>query len=223
MEDVKQDFTERLCGYVCANLSGRGIEGIYAETRARACERIAEMIPEGALVGLGGSVTLEESVWSKGCARCRSGCSTGIARAFRRKRSPRCACRGWRATFPGRGERGHDGRHPSERGRLREPRRVDDLRAEEGDPHRGREQDRALGRRRARADQAGVRADEQPAVCGGHAVRAHGNLRRRGLPAAGAHLQPDRHHREQRHRRADDGRPCPARKWDSEIYSNVEC
>ena len=61
MADPKESFYEKVGALVCENLAKRGIEGIYVKNRAEACDHIAAMIPEGALIGLGGSVTLEES------------------------------------------------------------------------------------------------------------------------------------------------------------------
>lgn len=61
MSELKDVFHEKLAARVIEGLESRGIRSVYAKTREEACERIAKMVPPGAVVGLGGSVTLEES------------------------------------------------------------------------------------------------------------------------------------------------------------------
>jgi L-lactate utilization protein LutB len=43
------------------NLKKRGMEGVFCETSAQAVQEIGRLIPEGSLVGLGGSETIIES------------------------------------------------------------------------------------------------------------------------------------------------------------------
>ncbi len=51
---------EKLSGTVVANLRRRNIDAWYVPTRAEACSMILGMVPEGATIGLGDSVTVDQ-------------------------------------------------------------------------------------------------------------------------------------------------------------------
>ncbi len=59
--DHKKESRRRQARTLIKNLTKRGIEGAFFETRAEAVKDICAAIPAGALVGLGGSETLIES------------------------------------------------------------------------------------------------------------------------------------------------------------------
>ena len=56
--DYESWFYEKVAGKVISNLEKKHIKALYVSDREKAFSRIMEMIPEGATVGFGDSVTL---------------------------------------------------------------------------------------------------------------------------------------------------------------------
>jgi hypothetical protein len=59
--DVKEFINEKRAIRVCEGLKKRNMNGIFVKNREEACNLIIDMIPKGAVVGLGGSITIIES------------------------------------------------------------------------------------------------------------------------------------------------------------------
>lgn len=61
MEKVKQKYYENVANTIIQNLSKRQMEGYYCPDRISALEKALELIPKGASIGWGGSMTLVET------------------------------------------------------------------------------------------------------------------------------------------------------------------
>ncbi|RMF94522.1 MAG: lactate utilization protein [Candidatus Schekmanbacteria bacterium] len=57
----RSEVIKRRVEKLCDELNKRNIEGIFVESSSDACRKIKKMIPKGATVALGGSVTIVES------------------------------------------------------------------------------------------------------------------------------------------------------------------
>lgn len=57
---IKQIYYETVANTIIKNLNRRQMEGFYCSDKTSALSKVLELIPEGASVGWGGSVTLEE-------------------------------------------------------------------------------------------------------------------------------------------------------------------
>ena len=63
-ELAKQKYYENIANTIIKNFSKRQIEGYYCPDRISALQKTIDLIPKGASIGWGGSITLEETgVW----------------------------------------------------------------------------------------------------------------------------------------------------------------
>jgi len=58
---AKQKYYENIANTIIKNFSKRQIEGYYCPDRVSALQKAIDLIPEGASIGWGGSITLEET------------------------------------------------------------------------------------------------------------------------------------------------------------------
>ena len=70
--DAKGEANKRLAETICRRLEARGFTAAYVESAQEACDVAAEMIEDGALVGIPGTVTVRETglperLEEKGC------------------------------------------------------------------------------------------------------------------------------------------------------------
>lgn len=61
MATPQETISELRAAHVCQWLEKRNMHGVYCKTKEEACQQVLKLIPQGSLVGLGGSATLIES------------------------------------------------------------------------------------------------------------------------------------------------------------------
>jgi hypothetical protein len=61
MKSPKEIIMEKKAKAVCKALEKRYMNGLFVETKEKACKEVLKMVPNKSLVGLGGSVTLLET------------------------------------------------------------------------------------------------------------------------------------------------------------------
>lgn len=60
MEDVKNWYNSKIAEETIASLKANNMNGIYVQTKEEALQKVIELLPEGAVIGMGGSLTISQ-------------------------------------------------------------------------------------------------------------------------------------------------------------------